>query len=290
MILVIGAAGTCGGAVTRALVRRGEEIRGFVRSEARASAARDAGASEIAIGDLRNCASLDAAMKGASGVFYVCPRFVVDEASLGRMVIDAASRAGVKRFVYQSALHSVISTLLHHELKRQVEEALYESDLDFTVLQPARFMHNITPTLHKIIATGTYTEPFSPEMPISDVDYEDVAEVAALALTKQGYGRATFELCAEGMLTRHQRVAVLSEVLGRPIRATTCSVEEWLAAAGISDPYEREARTLMFNHYDRYGFKSGNGLVLRTILGREPTSFRTFLERAAARMNATAQA
>lgn len=290
MILVIGAAGTCGSAVTRALVRRGARVRGFVRNEARGTVARDAGASEIAIGDLRNRESLEAAFDGVSGVFYVCPKFVADEASLGRMVIDTAARAGVTKFVYQSAVYPILTTLLHHELKRQVEVALHESNLDFTILQPARFMHNILPALPKIIASGSYVEPFSPDKPISDVDYEDVAEVAALAVTKPGYSCTTFALCAEGMLTRHQRAAILSELTGRPIRVGTCSVDEWLSAARISDPYEREARVLMFAHYDKYGIRCGDALVLRTILGREPTSFRSFLERAVAPLNATAQA
>ena len=170
----------------------------------------------------------------------------------------------------------------HHELKRQVEVALYNSDLEFTILQCARFMHNISFFWKAIVETGIFAEPFSAEMPISDVDFNDVAEVAALALTKPGLGRGSFELCAEGMLNRHQRAAILSEVLGRPVRAAAVSLDEWRAKNNGLTPFDRETRALMFGHYDKYGSNAGNATVLRAILGREPASFRMFVERYAA--------
>lgn len=279
MILVFGASGTCGAAVTAELVKAGAKVRGFVRNEARGAVAKEAGASEIFVGDLRNRESVGNALKDVTGVFYVAPKFIADEAFLGRMVVDMANRAGIQKFVYQSVMHSNASILSHHEFKREVEEALYETDMDYTILQPARLMHNICASWRKILNTGVYSEPFSADAPISDVAFDDVAEVAAIALTIAGYGRATFELCCEGMLSRIERVALLSDILGRPIKSGDISVDAWLAAAGIADPYEREARASMFNYYDKFGFKGGNSLVLRNILGREASSYRVFLEK-----------
>ena len=276
---MFGASGTCGEAVTRSLVKAGARVRGFVRNDERAAIARAAGASEIALGDIRNRESIKNALNGVTGVFYVAPKFIADEAFIGRMVVEKAGLAGVRKFVYQSALHSNVRKLLHHEFKREVEEALYESDLDFTILQPSRLMHNIIPSWQKILSTGVYAEPFSANAPISDVDIADLAEVAAIALTKKGYGRAAFELSCEGMLNRHQRVEMLSEILGRTIKSADISVGDWLVRAGISDLYERDARSRMFDYYDEFGFKGGNALALRTILGREPTSYRSFIQK-----------
>jgi uncharacterized protein YbjT (DUF2867 family) len=286
MLLVFGAAGTCGAAVVRALARRGAKVRGFVRNETRVAAAHAAGAFEVVVGDLRNLASVEDALKGVSGVYYVAPRFIADEASIGRMVVRAANRADIRGFVYQSVMHSNVRAILHHEAKSEVEEALYASNLEFTILQAARMMHNITPVWRRIATSGMYVEPFSPDVPIADVDYDDVAEVAASALTTAGYGKATLELCADGMLNRHQRAVLLSEAMGRPIRAGSCSVEDWLAKAGIVDPYEAEARTRMFRYYDDFGFQGGNALVLRSLLGKEPTSYQSFLKRTAEHLNA----
>ncbi len=40
----------------------------------------------------------------------------------------------------------------------------------------------------------------------------------------------------------------------------------------------------MCDHYDAHGYPGGNPLVLRTILGREPTGYRAFAERFASEM------
>ncbi len=40
----------------------------------------------------------------------------------------------------------------------------------------------------------------------------------------------------------------------------------------------------MCGHYDAHGYPGGNTLVLRTILGREPTGYREFAERFAREM------
>jgi len=287
MILVFGASGTCGAGVVRSLVARGANVRGFARNEERAAKARETGAIEVTIGDLRNADAIEAACKGASGIFYVAPKFVADEASIGRAVVDAASRAGVKKFVYLSGLHSGEISMPHHDHKRQVELALYNSDLEFTVLQCARFMHNIGMAWKTIVEEGVYAEPFSTKMPICDVDFDDVAEVAALALTKAGLGWGSFELCAGGTLNREQRAAILSDVLGRPVQAAAIPLDEWKEKNKGLPPYDRETRALMFNHYDKYGFKAGNATVLRAILGREPVGYRSYIERYAAAASRT---
>jgi uncharacterized protein YbjT (DUF2867 family) len=219
----------------------GGRVRGLVRSEQRAKAALGWGAREIAIGDLRERASIAKALVGIHGVFYVGPRFVPDEGEIGRLVIEAACQAGVHKFVYQSVMHSCVSAMLHHEAKRQVEEALCRNEMDFTILQPARFMHNIVPSLNKIAAGGVYSEPFSDTVPISDVPYTDVAEVAALALTRSGYSGAIFELSADGMLNRRDRGALLSEVLGRPVRAAIEPFDQSQASARITSGLGRDA-------------------------------------------------
>jgi len=50
--------------------------------------------------------------------------------------------------------------------------------------------------------TGAIGEPWSNETRFSRVDYRDVAEVAAIALTEDRLLYRTYELCAEGWLRR----------------------------------------------------------------------------------------
>lgn len=51
--------------------------------------------------------------------------------------------------------------------------------------------------------TGVLGEPWSAETRFSRVDYRDVAEVAAIALTDDRLLYGTYQLCADGHLNRH---------------------------------------------------------------------------------------
>jgi uncharacterized protein YbjT (DUF2867 family) len=74
-VLAVGAAGKFAGLVVPALAARGVNVRGLVRDAAQGEAVRKLGATEIAVGDLRDGASLDAALKGVDAVFYIAPAF-----------------------------------------------------------------------------------------------------------------------------------------------------------------------------------------------------------------------
>ena len=109
------------------------------------------------------------------------------------------------------------------------------------------------------------------------MDYRDVAEVAALALTGDKLGYATFELCAPGMVNRVELVALMSEALGRTIKAGEPAFEEWVQAAHIADAAIREGLARMYANYNRYGFPGGSSLVLQAILEREPRSLKQYI-------------
>jgi uncharacterized protein YbjT (DUF2867 family) len=77
-VLTLGASGFHGGMVVAELALRGVTVRGLARDEHRAQIARDNGADEIAIGDLRDEESLREAVSGVDGVFHLGPAFTPD--------------------------------------------------------------------------------------------------------------------------------------------------------------------------------------------------------------------
>lgn len=93
-ILAVGAAGELAGLVVPALVDRGAVVRGLVRRPEQIQMAKDRGASEVALGDLSDPESLDAALKGVEGVFHIGPVFAPNEVQFGRNIVQAAQRAG----------------------------------------------------------------------------------------------------------------------------------------------------------------------------------------------------
>src|SRR5437868_5745859 len=113
MILVTGATGFVGNHVARALLRRGEAVRILTRTSSSLACLTDLPL-EKSVGDLRDRASLDAAVKGCSMLFHVAADYRFDVSNPGdvyksnvegtRNLLEAAGQAGVKRIVYTSTV------------------------------------------------------------------------------------------------------------------------------------------------------------------------------------------
>ena len=276
-VLMVGATGKYAGLVLPELIKRGAVVRALVQDESKVDAAHGQGATETAIGNLRDPASLRAAAAGVDGVFHINPAFAPDEADMGVAMVKAAKDAGVRKFVFSSVIHPSISRMVNHAGKRPVEEALYESGLEFTVLQPTMFMQTLAGSWPGVVKSGQFSLPFSKLAKVAYVDYRDVAEAAALALTGDALSYGTFELCAPGMVDRTEIAALMSEALGRIVEAGEVPFEAWAQAAHLPDGPVHEGMKVMDADYDRYGFPGGNALVLRAILGREPRTLRQYL-------------
>lgn len=281
-VLVVGATGKYASLVVPELKQRGATVRGLVRDESKIAAAHQQGADETAIGDLHNPDSLRAAAASVDGVFHINPAFAPSEAELGVAMVEAAKVSGVQKFVFSGVYHPSISKLSNHAAKRPVEEAMYESGMEFTVLQPAMFMQNFGAGWDAVIQQGRFSLPYSKLAKACYVDYRDVAEVAASALTGSELSYGTFELCAPGMVNRVELVAIISAAIGHTIEAGESPFDEWAQAAQIPDGLRKNLR-VMYQDYDQYGFPGGNALVLRTILGREPRSLQQYFQDLASR-------
>ena len=275
--LVIGATGKYAGLVVPELKQRGATVRALVRGESKIEAACQQGADETAIGDLSDPDSLRAAAAGVDGVFHINPAFAPNEAELGVAMVEAAKASGVRKFVFSGVYHPSISKLSNHAAKRPVEEAMYESGMEFTVLQPAMFMQNFAAGWDAVIKQGRFSLPYSKLAKACYVDYRDVATVAAMALTGSELNYGTFELCAPGMVDRVELVAMISAAIGRTIEASESPFDEWAQATQIPDGL-RENLRVMYQDYDQYGFPGGNAIVLRTLLGREPRSLQQYFQ------------
>src|SRR5215472_18623972 len=99
-VLAVGAAGNLAGLVVPELVARGVRARGLVRKPDQVEEAKRRGAAEVAVGDLADLDSLSAALEGVDAVFHVGPAFAPNEIRMGRNIVEAAVRAGVRKFVF----------------------------------------------------------------------------------------------------------------------------------------------------------------------------------------------
>lgn len=287
-VMMIGATGKYASLVVPELKQRGVTIRALVRNKDRADAARQRGVDEAVIADLRNPESLRTAAAGVDAVFHINPGLAPDEAELGVAMVEAAKAAGVRKFVFSGVIHPSLSKLSNHAAKCPVEEALYESGMDFTVLQPTRFMQqNLEWDWSAVLEQGHFTLPYSKHLKASYVDYRDVAEVAALALTGDKLGYGTFELSAPGMVSRVEIATMISEAIGQTIEAGELPFDEWVQAAHIPEGSFREGLRQLYAYYDQYDFPGGNALILRAILGREPRTMQQYIQELATTREAT---
>ena len=282
MILVTGAAGKTGRAAVRALAGRGAAVRALVYRPAQVRPLQELGARQVVVGDMRSRVTVQEAVQGVQAVYHICPNMSPDEADIGRLVIGAARAAGVGHLVYHSVLHPQTEAMSHHWQKLRVEEHLFESGLAYTILQPAAYMQNVLAGWDSILEQGIYRVPYPVQTRLGMVDMEDVACAAALALTQVGHTAAIYELAGPEALTQVEVAAILSQVLGRPVRAETTPLDVWeqrARASGLGD-YQVETLVKMFDYYERYGLW-GNPNVLSWLLGRPPTTFTACVERIA---------
>jgi NADH dehydrogenase len=142
MILVAGCTGLVGGLITRSLLERGQDVRVLVRSGSPYQPFVDAGAEPIQ-GDLKDAASLAAACHGVDVVITTAsagqrggadtPESVDLEGN--RNLIEAARAAGVRQFIFVSALtaseHSPVPLA---RAKAQTETALRRCGVPYTII------------------------------------------------------------------------------------------------------------------------------------------------------------
>ncbi len=271
--LAVGGEGKLAGLVVPALAARGAMVRALIRDTESSAQVIGNGARETAVGDLTDLPSMQRALEGVTSVFYIAPAFLPHEADVGKRMVDAAVKAGVRRFVFSSVIHPVLSGLVNHAAKAVVEEAVLDSGMEYTFLHPALFFQNYAQSWDKTVSTRVLAEPWSAQTRFSRVDYRDVAEVAAMALTDDRLLYGTFELCAEGALDRNDVAALMADVVGHEIAAKTLDPATLGPSAAPMRP--------MFEHYDREGLL-GNALTLTSILGRAPRTLHAYFEELAA--------
>lgn len=283
MILVTGAGGKTGKAVIKALVARGADVRAFVRSSAHEAALTEMGVSAVVAGEMGDAHALSRAVRGTDAIYHICPNVSPHEVVFARGLIAAATDLGVSRLVYHSVLHPQIEAMPHHWNKLRIEEMLFASALDITVLQPTAYMQNSLAQWDRMVGDGIYRVPYPVETRLGLVDLDDVAEAAALVLTNGGHSGATYELVGTPPLSQIEIAGTFGQTLNKVIRAETEAIESWdqrARRAGMDD-HQRETLIKMFRAYARDGLK-GNPNVLGWLLGRPPTSLAAFAARIAA--------
>jgi len=279
MILITGAGGKTGRAVTHALREKGEAVRVLLHHADHTAFFAALGVSDLIIGDMLDPRIVAQAFVGVKAVYHICPNVHPDEVEIGRLSVAAALAAGVQHFVYHSVLLPAIKEMPHHFKKYQIENLLRNSGLSYTILQPTMYMQNILANWDAIRQDGVYAVPYPATTRLSQVDLTDVAEVAAMVLTQPGHNRKTYELCGE-TLTPNRIAEILSEVLDKKITVECIPLDGWrekAVASGLGG-YQLDALLKMFAYYTTTGLE-GDTSQLTGLLDRPAATMTDYLQR-----------
>lgn len=283
-ILVTSSTGLTGKAVVSALSSKGIEARAMLHSPRRADEMLGLGASQTVVGDIGSFKDLISAMKGIDGVYYICPTAREDEGEIGKLAIEAAKEAGIRRFIYQSVLHPIEPELPHHRQKLEVERALVDSGLNYTIVQPAPFMQNILNAKAALIDKSVFIQKFFINKDSSNrinlIDAQDFGQCVAEIIGCSEYNFATFELCGPENLSVSNILSDIEKTMGYEVGLQYISDEEFtksMSARGASE-YSIETLLKMFRHYNNGDF-CGSPFIASVIMKKTPTTFIEFLNR-----------
>jgi NAD(P)H dehydrogenase (quinone) len=274
-VVVIGASGKTGRAVSAALRASGVAVRAAVRPGREHAA--PPGTAAVVV-DLESGHGLERALDGAQAAYHLAPNVHPDEVGIARRVAAAASTTDLARLVFHSVLQPEDARMPHHLRKAEAELLLRRRfPGDLVVLRPAAYHQNLLG--HAL--GGTITVPYSADSPFTTVDLDDVAEVAGAVLLARGVDGGVHDLAGPEVLTTRAMADQAASVLGRAVEVRETTIRAWLLGPGARLPDSaRDALAAMFAAYDEDGL-IGDPSELTSLLGRPPTPWADAVRRAA---------
>jgi uncharacterized protein YbjT (DUF2867 family) len=269
--LVTGSTGNVGRELVQILADGGHPVRALRRSQGGLPPG-----VEGVIGDLNNPATLDGPLEGVTGVFLM-PGY--DDMP---GVLAACARRGVERVVLLSGGSAASRDMTNAVTAYMVrsEDAVTASGLPWTILRPTAFMSNALRWKPQLDRGDVLRLPFA-DVRTACVDPRDIAAVAATALTVDGHAGQVDVPTGPQSLLPSEQVAVLADVLDRPLTAEAQPDDEARAEMLRTTPPE---------YVDAFfDFSVGGALdesrvltTVRDVTGREPGTFAEWATRHAA--------
>ncbi|MGI3782258.1 MAG: NAD(P)H-binding protein [Janthinobacterium lividum] len=274
MILVTGATGNVGRQVVEQLVAAGEPVRALSRHPER-----------VTWPDGVDPATGDLTQELPHGVFAdVRALFLFPEPRRVGAVVAAAVEAGVQHVAVLSSLGASMKAMEGMELLRRrhldVEQAVEASPMSWTHVRPGMFMTNTFSWAAGIRTAGVVRAPYpdATAAPVHEVDIAAVA-VAALLDPERHAGHA-YELSGPEALSQLDRVHVLADVLGQPVRFEE-QTREQARADLLASPWVNEqlADSLLTMQASSVGVRDGIVLTgVEDVLGRPALSFSRWVD------------
>ena len=227
MILVTGGTGFVGGHIVHALRAHERDVRCLVRDPARADRLTTWGV-ELVAGDMTDTESVRRAVEGCDSVVHLVAIRQGKEEDFERIMIagtrelvEAATAAGVGRFVLMSALGTDEESkdlVPYYRAKWEMEQAVRASGLEHVIFRPSFVFGTdggILPTFRKLAKLAPVTPIIGPgTQRIQPIWADDVAAYFAESIGKPEAANRTFELGGPDAVSWNEFWTRLKRVLG----------------------------------------------------------------------------
>jgi NAD(P)H dehydrogenase (quinone) len=284
MILVTGATGHFGKSTIDFLLKNGTSptnIVALVRAEEKAAELKSKGV-VVRVGDYNNYASLVNAFNGVQKLLFVSGSDIHSRLGQHKNVITAAKEAGVKHIVYtsfQGRNETETSPLwVVAQSHLQTEVWLKESGIAYTILKNTLYMDFVPAFLgEKVLETGVIYLPAG-NGKVGAVLRAEMAEATANILTSSNHAGKTYQFANNEAFSYQEVAGYLSDITGKTINYISPTADEYaqtLAAHGV--PNEFIGVFSAFAVAQAVGELDLVGSDLEQLLGRKPTSVKTFL-------------
>jgi uncharacterized protein YbjT (DUF2867 family) len=255
IVLVVGATGLLGSRICRRLASRGVRVRALVRPDSPGLVDLRATAVELIDGDLTDHSSLERACVGASAVVTTAnavrgrlpgDNLLSVDLRGQRALLDAARAAGVGRFVYVSVSPKLAANNPFVRYKRDMEQAVRESGLVWTILQPTMFMEiHLGPMLGWDYAAGRSRILGSPDVARSYISADDVADFAARAVDATFAANRQLYLAGPESLTPGEAVTIAERIAGRRFKVQRIPAPVLMLASVLLRPLKPIVSSLL---------------------------------------------
>ena len=190
--------------------------------------------------------------------------------------VDLADARGVKRLVLLSG---------RGETEAQACERIVQaSQADWTIVRASWFMQNFSEgEFLDMVQQGAITLPAG-DIPEPFIDTNDIADVAVAALTEAGHAHEIYEVTGPRLLTFAEAAQEISEAAQREVAFVPLQRDDFNQAIQQSGAPADIAWLL--NYLFETVLDGRNAMLadgVQRALGREPTDFREFARRIAAR-------
>jgi NAD(P)H dehydrogenase (quinone) len=234
MYAVMGITGNVGGAVARALLARGEKVRGIVRDPAKAAGWQKQGV-ELFKADYHDAEALTAALSGVDGVFVMVPPnfapspgYVETRATL-EVLHKALSKAQPPKAVYLSSIGAEhTSGLGLITSSHLLEQTLGDLPFPHAFLRAGWFFENSAGDVASARDEGRIQSQLFPlDRKFSLVATADIGKVGAETLTQSWKGTRHIEVAGPTGTSPIEMANAFAEVLGRPVEAVAVPRDQW---------------------------------------------------------------